>query len=156
MWVTPGSYSPEERQRSEFQKARDLSGHTAEGPQALPLSVMCSPPDATTAREGPSPRPQEGVNELQGRQGGGQLGKLGKLGREQCFSTWPELRFPNTVLLWGRDRPPGRLGTAMLGIPAPTSVALAGNQPQPLSGEGPGLWGRWGGGPQRQEDKTTT
>lgn len=56
----------------------------------------------------------------------------------------------------GQRQATGRPGAAMLRVPAPTSVALVGNQPQPLSGEGPGLWGRWGGRPQRQEDKTTT
>lgn len=56
---------------------------------------------------------------------------MGKLGREQCFSTWLELRFPNTLLLWGRDGQRGRLGTARLRIPAP-SVGVAGERDKPL------------------------
>lgn len=70
---------------------------------------------------------------------------MGKLGREQCFSIWPELRFPNTVLLLGRDRQLGRLR-----IPVPSSVALARGPDQAPEGSQPGddlVSGEHGSGP---------
>lgn len=89
-----------------------------------PLTVTSTHTDTRTPGEGCLPYPPplpERVNEHEPWQGGGQLGKLG---RAQCFSTWPEHWFPNILLLWGRDRQPGRLDTARLRIPVP-SVGMA-------------------------------
>ena len=63
------------------------------------------PPSPIPPGEGCLSHPQEGVNEHEASQGGGQLGKLG---REQHFSIWPELGFPNPA---GQRQEPGRLGT---------------------------------------------
>lgn len=78
---------------------------------------------------------------------------MGKLGREQNFSIWPELRFPNPA---GQRQEPGRLGTAGPGIPAPSPVVWPGNQtgPEALSQERPGPWGQGPRAQLRQGRKT--
>lgn len=58
----PGGRNTSRRQGSEFQKARDLSSHIAEGPPAS-LTVASPHPDTRTPGEGclPPPAPRKGL-----------------------------------------------------------------------------------------------